>query len=155
MNSCIHFARFALLYFLFVLIFQCAGCTTSRTGMPLIDAVYNNQLESAKRHVEEGADINQRDRRGYTPLMAATYHNLFCMAEYLLERGADINAQSNDGRTVLMLATCNKNIRLVKLLLKYSPDVTIVDNSGRTALAHAKNLNLKVISELIENQKSL
>lgn len=151
MNNCFHSARLTVLCLLPVQIMFFAGCTTSRTSTSLIDAAYHNQLESAKNIIDAGADINQRGSRGYTSLMLATYYNYYSMVEYLLQQGADVNEQSNDGSTALIIATCNRNIRLVKTLLKYNPDLTIKDKTDQTAMAHARNLNLKIITEILEN----
>lgn len=65
------------------------------------------------------------------------------------EKGANIDAQGNDGRTALILATLNMNTKMIKTLLSYNANVSIKDKGGYTALNHAKNLNLKVISDLL------
>lgn len=122
-------------------IFYLNGCSST-------DKPFN--LQSVKKQVESGGDINQRDERGYSPLMVAAYYNSHEIVVYLLENGADINLQGKDGYTALMLATINMNTRMVKTLLKYHPDVNLKDNDGYTALYHARNLNLKSISSLLE-----
>ena len=133
--------------------FSCgfAGCVTE-TDQVLMGAVMSNELQTVKRDVEAGANINQRDSRSYTTLMVAVYYNQFQIAEYLLEQGADFNAQGNDGWTALMLAVHNGNVRMVKLLLQHNPNVTLVDDRGQTALDHAKNLKEEVIIGLLKTR---
>lgn len=131
--------------------FGLAGCAADPT---LIKAVYRDGLQGVKGQVEAGADINQRDSRGYTALMTASYYNLFPTAEYLLEKGADVNAQGNDGCTALMLAVVNQNVRMIKLLLQYNPDIALVDAKGKTALEYAKDMKLRMISGLLEAHRN-
>lgn len=120
-----------------------------------MQSAYKGDLKSLQQALDAGEDINQRDARGYTPLMMATYYNFYSIADYLLKNGADIDAQGQNGCTALILATCNKNIRIIKLLMKYNPNVDIVDHSGRSAKDHAANLNLEVISKILDRDMDM
>ncbi len=57
--------------------------------------------------LEKGADINAKDRSGWTPLMEVAMSGPFEMLEFLLERGADFDAKSNNGTTALVYAQAN------------------------------------------------
>ena len=147
------FTALIVLCFLSLNMMQFTGCSTG--GSLLMQSAYKGDIESLQQSLDDGEDINQRDARGYTPLMTATYYNFYSIADYLLKNGADIDAQGKDGRTALILATCNKNIRIIKLLMKYNPNVDVVDHSGRSAKDHAANLNLKVISKILDRDMDM
>ena len=147
-----HYLGLFLLCALLVSFFCGKGCHLPKNNMTLKEAASRGDLEFVRKNVEAQVDINQRDWNGYTPLMIATYYNFHEIVVYLLENGADIDLQGKDGRTALILATCNMNTKMIKTLLKYNPNAGITDSGGYTAFDHAKNLNLKSISKLLENR---
>ena len=60
--------------------------------------------------IEEGADVNVKNRYGLTPLMAATYINTTPeVLMVLLEAGADAKAKDNEGKMALMAMKPLKN----------------------------------------------
>jgi ankyrin repeat protein len=62
-------------------------------------------MPAIKYLVEElGADVNQRDARGYTPLHHAAARGDNEMILYLVSKGADVKAVARDGRTVVDMA---------------------------------------------------
>ena len=66
--------------------------------------------------IENGVDIEARDKRGRTALMYAAEHNNLAVAKYLIEKGADVNFKNKYGKTALSLAR-EKEIK--DLLLKH------------------------------------
>ena len=96
------------------------------------------RIESAKRLIASGCDINEKDESGRTAL----YHAVACeneeMARLLIESGADVNSVNDFGQSPLMVAAHNNNLNCVKLLLEHGADVNLKDSIGRTALDLAK-----------------
>jgi hypothetical protein len=100
-------------------------------------------MEVIKCLLENGADINVRDKYGKTVLHHAVEdlyrkYNTLTLIEYLLQSGADINTQDEDGFTPFMIAVYNiaYNETHIALLLRYNPDVTLKDKRGRTAVSY-------------------
>ena len=89
--------------------------------------------------LDRGADIEARDKHGYTALHYAcgsSYSNKDTI-QLLLDRGADIKARDNDGRTALHHASLFGPEGAEQLLLDRGADIKVRDNKGRTALHYA------------------
>ena len=65
----------------------------------LITASEYGHINTVRRLLEEGADVNVKDDRGSTALMYASEEGHVETVKLLLEKGADVNAKDNDGGT--------------------------------------------------------
>ena len=88
----------------------------------LMHAAKDGNEKEIKLLLKSGANVNLKDKDGWTALMYAVRYssNLEC-TESLLEAGADISLKNKYGSSALVLASCyNENpLILSKLLLKY------------------------------------
>lgn len=88
----------------------------------LMNAAKDGNEKEIKLLLKSGANVNLKDKDGWTALMYAVRYssNLEC-TESLLEAGADISLKNKYGSSALVLASCyNENpLILSKLLLKY------------------------------------
>jgi len=73
-------------------------------------AAREGDLESARKLLDAGADINQATEYGWTPLLTAVNNRNYRLAMLLIERGADVNRANKGGWTPLYLAVDNRNI---------------------------------------------
>lgn len=101
---------------------------------PLIQAVLNN-LSEVEKVLDEGADINQQDEKGFTALMwlCMTSSDEKCRetAKLLIAKGADVNLQANNGSTALIEAAGNSH-EIFNLLIEKGADIEAKrnDHSG-------------------------
>lgn len=116
--------------------------------------VHTIKLSEIKRALNNGADINGRDKYGMTSLMwASALNDNINMVKYLMQNGADINAKDNRGKTALILAAArNTNVEFVKYLIANGGDVNGKDKGGLGVLMWAiyKNPNVAVAKFLID-----
>jgi ankyrin repeat protein len=73
----------------------------------LLEVVKSGDVNSARRLLAAGADINTRDGDGATLLMVASHVGNLPMVQALVEARADVNANDERGWTPLMKAAYN------------------------------------------------
>ena len=160
--------------FLISLLLQ-VSCTSSDLGSrdydihpftPAVDefsqAIMDGDVETVKRFIEEGRDVNAPAWHGSFPIQIAAYSSQFEMVKFLLENGADPNAHTgNCSVPLLYAAQYEKNIKIVKILLEYGADPTVKDEYGKgwTPIDFAKQNDnkeaIKLLEEATEKQKTL
>ena len=67
----------------------------------LMKALIHKDTNVAIDMIDNGADVNYRNKLGETPLMAAALNGNAMIVEMLLEQGADVNAADAQGNTPL------------------------------------------------------
>ena len=88
-------------------------------NMPLMIAAWHGHLNIVKLLVENGAFVNQQDKKnGFTALMKAIFNDKdVSVVKYLLNHGADVNILSfHDKKTALDYACDKKNRILIDIL---------------------------------------
>jgi ankyrin repeat protein/DNA-directed RNA polymerase subunit RPC12/RpoP len=118
----------------------------------LMDAIESNDIDSLRRIIKKGVDVNYSKTPGrtWTPLMFASYNGNLEAVKYLIAAGANINAQADNtydmisgepneiiegrGRTALMEAVHQGNTETVDFLLENNADPNPKDRFGNTAL---------------------
>ena len=68
-------------------------------GFYLSEDTQQRAIESLKRLLKAGADINAKDSRGLSPLHEAARWGWNDVVRFLVENGADLNAKDNRGNT--------------------------------------------------------
>jgi hypothetical protein len=102
-------------------------------------------VEEAKRLIQKGADVNAKDKEGWTALMMATLHGKIEIVKLLIDMGVDVNANDNYGQTALIEAVKWGKKEIVELLLENGADVNMkYGPNGYTALSYVQNTALSV-----------
>lgn len=96
---------------------------------------YFGIVGKAKRLIEQGANVNDRDNQlGITPLHCAVHRCHEEMVELLLENKINLNATCNEGNTALHVAAQQGHRKLIKLLLQHRINSRTANRQGTTAL---------------------
>jgi uncharacterized protein len=107
----------------------------------LTDAAMIGDLKQVQTLLDEGADVNAKDKHGVTALWLASKMNHPHVVRLLLEKGASVNAKDIDGVTALIeacsFAPSGGKSDVVRLLLENGADVDAKDKSAATALIYA------------------
>ncbi|MCM1002474.1 ankyrin repeat domain-containing protein, partial [Wolbachia pipientis] len=99
-----------------------------------------NSAKSIKYLLENGANLEARDKDGFTPLHCAVISNRTKGVKCLVERGANLEVQDKDGCTPLFYAKCVHNDKIIKLLQEKAESKKDLD---RNVLKETKNQHSK------------
>ncbi|KAM4609145.1 protein TANC1 isoform 2-T2 [Polymixia lowei] len=103
----------------------------------LTAAAGRGKMEVCGFLLEQGAVVQQVNRRGVSPLFCAVRQGHWQIAELLLQHGADVNISDKQGRTLLMVASCEGHLSTVDFLLSKGASLTSMDKEGLTPLSWA------------------
>lgn len=119
---------------------------------PLHHAAGFAPLATVKLLLDNGADVNAKNRRASTPLHWAIRDE--AKVRLLLERGADLNAKQADGRTPLYQAASLANgDSILRLLLSKGADPALATANGQTPLMTASGRgNVEAMQLLLEKK---
>jgi ankyrin repeat protein len=81
------------------------GTSDINTTEALIYAAEKGKSKSASILIENGADINIKNKEGNTALIYAAENKNSDLAKILIENGADINIKNKEGKTALAIAS--------------------------------------------------
>ncbi len=118
-----------------------------------------DDIKLVQEALEQKADINYKDRHGWTALMWSGLKYNTGIVKLLLDRGANPDIQNNQGYTALMYVAsrpykgyyigCDVAYSTAKLLLENGANPNIQNNEGYTALMYAAIMNHEDIRELL------
>ncbi|HNY12257.1 MAG TPA: ankyrin repeat domain-containing protein [Candidatus Wallbacteria bacterium] len=115
----------------------------------LMEAVIASDVETLKRGLNEGGDVDTTDKSGWTLLMNAASKGMNDIVAVLVEGKANLNYQDKDGRTALMNAVYSGKIDTMRLLIGSGADVNLRGADGRSAYIIASDKgNAKIINLL-------
>lgn len=101
------------------------------------NAIQEGDLETVKKIVESGANVNERDILGYPPLNHAAACGNKAIAEYLISKGADIHGKDKEEYTPLHMAAFFGAKDIAEILLREGADVNSLNKSRTTPLHSA------------------
>ncbi|AOW10078.1 ankyrin repeat domain-containing protein [Flavobacterium gilvum] len=87
----------------------------SQTVTPLNVAIRKGDLETVKKFVEYGVDVNETSE-GLSPLMIAARYNKTEIIKFLLSKGARLNEKDEHGFTALKYAQLSNAKEAIGLL---------------------------------------
>lgn len=106
-------------------------------------------LNEAKRCLEEGCDVNERSSHAMTALHYAARRDSAEIVMLLLDHGADVEARDNNGMTPLHFSATTGSISIANLLLDKSAQINTCAKDGQTPLHLAIRQNEPNLVELL------
>jgi len=104
---------------------------------PLTAAVKNLDLDTVRRLVKQGVNVNAPEGDGATALHWASYRDSIELVDVLVGAGAKVNAANDLGATPLWIAAVNGSAPMVRRLLQAGADPNLALTAGETALMAA------------------
>ncbi|KAJ8352245.1 hypothetical protein SKAU_G00237210 [Synaphobranchus kaupii] len=103
----------------------------------LTAAAGRGKLDVCRFILEQGAGVQQVNRRGVSPIFSAVRQGQGQITELLLQHGADVNTSDKQGRTLLMVAACEGHLNTAEFLVSKGAALTSADKEGLTPLSWA------------------
>ena len=133
------------------------GCGNPEADKALrFAAKSSGNIEAAKQAIDDGADVNAKDKRGRTPLLFAAIGGHKEIAEILIAKGADVSPKSPEykaGITPLHEAAFHGHKEIVELLINKGADVNAKNVDGKTPLDYAIENNHTNIADLLRKHE--
>ncbi len=99
-----------------------------------------HQLADIAGLLDLGADVNAKDKDGYTPLLMATAAGAeIPVLDLLVARGANIKAKTRSGQGVVLLSRC-KSAEIYRYWAAKGLTLTVVGKDGATAITDCLRL---------------
>ena len=115
-----------------------------KEDLDLIKACKDGDLDTVKKLIGNGANVNAKNHYGWTALIEASMSGHLKIVQYLVEIGKDkkiyIDAKDNDGSTALIWASRDGHPETVKYLLENDADINVKNCSNSTALIEASSI---------------
>ena len=93
----------------------------------VVNVVSSGIAAESRYLIENGADIESRNHKGWTPLMSAALRDDISLVIELLKLGANINARNNNGGNILMVSmSLNRHTMLKYILRQPNIDLSVV-----------------------------
>jgi len=106
--------------------------------------------EKFEKLINDGADINLKDKEGDTPLHYAVKFKREKPFQMLLNKKAVVNAVDNYGTTPLSAAIQVKQYKMAETLIEKGADLNIPNSAGVTPLIFAANGAKKPAPEMVK-----
>lgn len=103
----------------------------------IIDLVKKNDIAGVKSALDNGADVNSRDKKGRSLLLIATINRQTEMAKLLVSCKADVNLQDDQLDSPFLYAGATGQTGLVRLFLENGARFNVFNRYNGTALIPA------------------
>jgi hypothetical protein len=103
----------------------------------ILHAIAKGDPNDVRNHLLLGADVNEKNKQGWTPLHFATVRGKTECAEVLIAKGAELNPRTGTEKTPLHFAASRGFLEITVLLVESGGDITAQDDEGWSPLHYA------------------
>ena len=112
-------------------------------------AVEKKSYQICQFLIENGADIDAKNKHGKSAIHIAVESEDAKMIELLIGAGADVNSKNNRKETPLFIAIEMNSFHIVQKLISYGAEINLFNEKGRSPLYIAVGIGAKGITKLL------
>lgn len=119
----------------------------------ILNLVEKNDIQDVSKALQNGADVNTRDKSKRSLLLIATINHQTDLAKLLVTHGADVNLQADNQDSPFLYAGASGQTELVQLFLNHGARFDIFNRYHGTALIPACERGHIETVQLLANTK--
>lgn len=119
----------------------------------ILNLVEKNDIQGVSKALQNGADVNTRDKSKRSLLLIATINHQTELAKLLVTHGADVNLQADNQDSPFLYAGASGQTELVQLFLNHGARFDIFNRYHGTALIPACERGHIETVQLLANTK--
>lgn len=119
----------------------------------ILNLVEKNDIQGVSKALQNGADVNTRDKSKRSLLLIATINHQTELAKLLVTHGADVNLQADNQDSPFLYAGASGQTKLVQLFLNHGARFDIFNRYHGTALIPACERGHIETVQLLANTK--
>lgn len=125
--------------------------TSSTLAQDFLTAAEQGQLETLKKCLDNGVDINVTNRQGRTAIINASLNKHYECVALLINAGADIDKQDQTCFNPFLLSCLNNDLTLLRLVLPANPNLDLLTRFGGVGITPASEKgHVEIVRELLE-----
>lgn len=115
-----------------------------------LEAAAEGNIEALKQYLEQGVDINARNRQKRTAILTAAMHDHLDAVSFLIEAGADIDLQDETCFNPFLYACIHNKLELVQMMVKAGTNLELLTRFGGVGLTPAcEKGHVDIVRELL------
>lgn len=125
--------------------------TSSTLAQEFLTAAEQGQLDTLKKCLDNGIDINVTNRQGRTAIINASLNKHYECVSLLINAGADIDKQDQTCFNPFLLSCLNNDLTLLRLVLPANPNLDLLTRFGGVGITPASEKgHVEIVRELLE-----
>ncbi|MFS0554701.1 ankyrin repeat domain-containing protein [Brevibacillus sp. 179-C9.3 HS] len=115
-----------------------------------LEAAAEGNIEALKKHLEQGLDINARNRQKRTAILTAAMNDKLEAVSFLVEAGADVDLQDETCFNPFLFGCINNKLELVKMMIKAGTNLELLTRFGGVGITPASEKgHVEIVRELV------
>jgi hypothetical protein len=115
----------------------------------LLKAAGGDDISQVKDLLDEGLDVNGKNKNGWSALMIAASQGNMEMLKLLIEKGAAVDEKNTQGQTPLIFAAHWGHADVVRLLIEQGVNVNLQMGDGWTALIDSISMDHTEVAKIL------
>ena len=114
------------------------------------DAAAQGNIDALKQHLEQGIDINVRNRQKRTAILIAAMNDQYEAVQFLVDAGANVDLQDETCFNPFLYGCINNKLELVKMMIKAGTDIDLLTRFGGVGITPASEKgHVEIVRELL------